>query len=186
MSRPKSEACLYKAGSDNRMTAAGDGRLSESLPLLENAKRQLQAGEAGSETRLAIPLIEGYLAVDRIDQALLLAERALSASQERHGYEAHTLRLLGEIAARRHPLDAASAEARFRQAYALARALQMRPLMARCHLGLGKVLRRTGQLEEARIELSSAVEMLRAMEMGLWLPEAEAELAAAAIAASSR
>ncbi len=167
---------------------AWDGRHSESLPLLENAKRQLQAGEAGSETRLAIPLIEGYLAVDRVDQALLLAERALSASQERHerGYEAHTLRLLGEIAARHHPLDAASAESRFRQASALAHALHMRPLMARCHLGLGKVLRRTGQLEEARTELSAAVEMLRAMEMGLWLPEAEAELAAAATAASSR
>ncbi|HZO26554.1 MAG TPA: hypothetical protein VFH48_11270 [Chloroflexota bacterium] len=55
----------------------------------------------------------------------------------------------------------------------------MRPLQARCHLGLGKLDRRTGRLDEARAELTTAVAMLREMGMTLWLPAAEGELAEA-------
>ncbi len=54
----------------------------------------------------------------------------------------------------------------------------MRPLQAHCHLGLGTLHRRAGRPDDARAELSTAVEMLRAMEMTHWLPRAEAELAA--------
>ena len=53
----------------------------------------------------------------------------------------------------------------------------MRPLQAHCHLGLGKLYRRIGRLDEARAELATAVAMLREMGMAFWLPEAEAELA---------
>ena len=53
----------------------------------------------------------------------------------------------------------------------------MRPLLAHCHLGLGTLYARTGQREQARAELSTAIEMYRAMEMTFWLPQAEAALA---------
>jgi predicted RNA polymerase sigma factor len=59
----------------------------------------------------------------------------------------------------------------------LAEELEMRPLVAHCHLGLGKLYRRVGRNDEARAELSTAVAMLREMGMAFWLPEAEAELA---------
>jgi len=55
----------------------------------------------------------------------------------------------------------------------------MRPVQTHCHLGLGKLYRRTGRPDEARAELATAVAMLREMGMAFWLPEAEAELAAA-------
>jgi hypothetical protein len=55
----------------------------------------------------------------------------------------------------------------------------MRPLQAHCHLGLGKLYRRTGRLDEARAELATAVAMLRDMGMAFWLPEAEREMAEA-------
>jgi hypothetical protein len=55
----------------------------------------------------------------------------------------------------------------------------MRPLQAHCHLGLGKLYRRIGRLDEARAELATAISMLREMEMTFWLPEAETELAQA-------
>jgi len=87
------------------------------------------------------------------------------------------LRLLGEIAMRRDPPDAIEAEHRFRCALVLAEELEMRPLQARCHLGLGTLYRRIGRLDEARAELSTAVSMLSEMGMTFWLPEAEAELA---------
>ena len=55
----------------------------------------------------------------------------------------------------------------------------MRPLQAHCHLGLGRLHRQAGRLDEARAELATAVAMLREMGMAFWLPEAERELAEA-------
>jgi hypothetical protein len=53
----------------------------------------------------------------------------------------------------------------------------MRPLQAHCHLGLGTLYVKVGQMETARTELSAAIELYRAMEMTFWLPQAEAMLA---------
>jgi hypothetical protein len=50
----------------------------------------------------------------------------------------------------------------------------MRPLVAHCHLGLGKLSRRTGQREQAREHLSTATTMYREMDMRYWLEQAEA------------
>jgi hypothetical protein len=52
----------------------------------------------------------------------------------------------------------------------------MRPLVAHCHLGLGKLDRRTGQRDEAREHLTTATTMDREMGMTYWLEQAEAEL----------
>jgi hypothetical protein len=53
----------------------------------------------------------------------------------------------------------------------------MRPLVAHCHLGLGKLYATIGRRAEARSALSAAIELYRAMEMTFWLPQAEAALA---------
>ena len=55
--------------------------------------------------------------------------------------------------------------------------LGMHPLQAHCHRGLGTLHLQRGQREQARIALTTALEMYRAMEMTFWLPQAEAELA---------
>ena len=54
--------------------------------------------------------------------------------------------------------------------------LELRPLQARCHLGLGILYRRIGRSDESRAELATAIAMLREMGMSRWLPEAEGEL----------
>jgi class 3 adenylate cyclase/tetratricopeptide (TPR) repeat protein len=156
------------------------GRIAESLPLLEQATAQLGAEGAGTEARIAIPLSEGYLMAGRHDEARRLAGLALDGSRERgeRGYEAQALRLLAEIAARQQPSDS-SALARFGEALTLAVELEMRPLEARCQLGIGKLLLNAGNKREAGVALSTAVAMLGEMDMRLWLPEAEAALAAA-------
>ena len=59
---------------------------------------------------------------------------------------------------------------------ALAAELGMRPLVAHCHLGLGKLYRRTGKRQQAQEYLSTARTMYREMDMGFWLAQAEAEL----------
>ena len=55
----------------------------------------------------------------------------------------------------------------------------MHPLQAHCHLGLERLGGCVGRLDEARVELTTAVTMLREMGMAFWLPGAEKELAGA-------
>jgi len=124
-----------------------------------------------------------------VQQALLMAgaaeanaraaaQRALGLTRQHkeRGHEAYTLLLLGEIAAREDPPDVGEAENHYRQALALAEELGMRPLIAHCHVGLGKLHRCAGERQKAEEHLTTGVELMREMEMGLWLEMAEAEL----------
>jgi hypothetical protein len=71
------------------------------------------------------------------------------------------------------------ADAAYHQAMALAEELGMRPLIAHCHLGLGKLYRRTGKRDQAQEHLTTATTMYREMGMTYWLEKAEAEVNAA-------
>jgi hypothetical protein len=53
----------------------------------------------------------------------------------------------------------------------------MRPLIAHCHLGLGRLYRRTGKREQAQEQehLTTAITMYREMDMWFWREKAEAE-----------
>jgi hypothetical protein len=52
----------------------------------------------------------------------------------------------------------------------------MRPLAAHCHLGLGKLYRRTDKREQAREHLATATTMYRQMGMTSWLEKSDAEI----------
>ena len=52
----------------------------------------------------------------------------------------------------------------------------MRPLVAHCHLGLGKLHLRTGKREQAHEHLGTATTMYREMDMRFWLEQAEVEM----------
>jgi Tetratricopeptide repeat len=69
------------------------------------------------------------------------------------------------------------AAAHYQQALALADELGMRPLVAHCHRSLGTLYATTGQREQARTALMTAIELYRGMEMTFWLPQAETALA---------
>jgi hypothetical protein len=51
----------------------------------------------------------------------------------------------------------------------------MRPLVAHCHLGLGRLYRRTGKRDQAQEHLTTATTMYREMDMRFYLEQAEAE-----------
>ena len=128
----------------------------------------------------AIPWLERGLEVCRVwDFPLLfyVSSAALGDAYVLAGRVSDALPLLGEIHAHRHPPEAAWAEAAYREALALADALGMRPLLAHCHSGLGTLYLTMGRQGQARTELSSAIELYRAMDMSFWLPQAEAALA---------
>jgi hypothetical protein len=51
----------------------------------------------------------------------------------------------------------------------------MRPLIAHCHLGLGRLSRQAGKPQEARAHLVTATTMYRDMDMRFFLEQAQAE-----------
>ncbi len=116
------------------------------------------------------------LLLDRLDEAQSLGERAVTYSPFRQGDEAHALHLLGDIAIHPDRFDAESGETYYRKALALAEPRGMRPLIAHCHLGLGKLYRRTGQREQAHEHLTIATTLYREMDMQFWLEQAETEM----------
>jgi DNA-binding winged helix-turn-helix (wHTH) protein/tetratricopeptide (TPR) repeat protein len=154
------------------------GRLAEALPLLEQAVAQEITMGGGHSAVGLTALSHGYLLAGRLEEARTQAESALSLAHERQerGFQAWALRLLSEIAAHDTPPKIEPARAAYQQALALAEELGMRPLQAHCHRGLGMLYANTGQREQGRVELSTAIEMYRVMEMTFWLPQAEVAL----------
>jgi class 3 adenylate cyclase/tetratricopeptide (TPR) repeat protein len=156
------------------------GRGADAVLLLTRAMEQTTAmGIVTFQALWRLALGEAHLVAGRLAEAQTLAEGALAHAHAHHerGHQAYALLLLGDIAARHDPSDVAQAAAHYRQALALANELGMRPLQAHCHRGLGTLYAQLGQQEQARAELSTAIEMYRAMVMTFWLPQTEAALA---------
>jgi tetratricopeptide (TPR) repeat protein len=156
------------------------GRGTDAVPLLTQAMEQTTATDmAGFQALCGLPLGEAQMLAGRLTEAHALTERALALAREHQerGHQAYALRLLGETAAQREPPEREPAEAYYRQALTLADELGMRPLQVHCHRGLGTLYVMTGQREQARAELDTAVALYRAMDMTFWLPQAEAALA---------
>jgi hypothetical protein len=109
------------------------------------------------------------------DEAERRANHALELAR-RHGEranEARAVHLLGRVAAARPSGALEAALAHTSQAMTLAEALRMRPLVAHCHLDLGKLYRRSGQDREAGEHLATAVTMYREMDMRFWPEQAD-------------
>jgi len=156
------------------------GRVAEALPLLEQAVEHSTSMSVLYRWALwVVWLSEAYLLADRLHDAMPLAQRALDHARERkeRGHQAYALRLLGDIAVHPDPPDITHAEIHYQQALILANELDMRPLQAHCHRSLGSLYAVTGQREQAHAELSTAIDLYRAMDMTFWLPQAEAALA---------
>jgi tetratricopeptide (TPR) repeat protein len=157
------------------------GRVTDAVLLLTQVMEQATISDMGNwqAALCSLSLGEAYMLTGRLEEAHVLAEGALAhaCAHQEWGQKAYALRLLSEIAAHREPPNAEEAETYYRQALALAEALGMRPLQAHCHLGLGLLYTKMGRREQARTELSTAIELYRVMEMTFWLSQAEATLA---------
>jgi tetratricopeptide (TPR) repeat protein len=157
-----------------------DRRLTEAVPLLTQTLEYCRAqGRAYIETLCRLPLGEAHMLAGHLEEAYTCAERALDLAHEYQGrsHQAYALCLLGDIAVRRDLPEGDPAEAHYRQALTLADELGMRPLQAHCHRGLGMLYAGTGQREQARRALATAIEMYTLMDMTFWLPQTEAALA---------
>jgi tetratricopeptide (TPR) repeat protein len=160
--------------------SALQGCLAEGCALLEEASSEsLRTGGLQGQACRVAQLSEACRLAGRGEEAWQHARQALDLArqQKARGDEAFALHQLGVVQAHADPPGAAQAEASYQQALTLAEALGMRPLQAHCHFGLGTLYIKMDQREEAGAELSTAIELYRAMDMTFWLPEAETVLA---------
>jgi tetratricopeptide (TPR) repeat protein len=159
---------LPAAASMLGLTYSIAGRDVDAIPLLEEAVACSRWSWIHSQPLVCLG--EGYLLAGRRDAAESQAVQALAVARARgeRGIEAWALRLLGETAAQS---DAAQprADDHYREALGVATELGMRPLIAHCHLGLGKLCHRTDKREQAREHLTTATTMYREMGMTYWL-----------------
>ena len=150
-------------------------RPEDGIPLLREAIVQLAQGRRTMEALFTTYLCEAHLLARQVGEAAALAERALALSRERfeRATEARALYLFGEIAAQGE--EDQRADHHYHRALALAGELGLRPLIAHCHLGLGKRCR-TDQRDQAHQRLTTATTMYREMGMTYWLDRAEVEM----------
>jgi tetratricopeptide (TPR) repeat protein len=150
------------------------GRADEALTLVGSAVEEFRSRQAQLWPALTL-LGAGttYLAAGCIDEAARHTREALALARRlgARASEADALCLAGDVASTD---GAQEAEGYYREALTLAGELGMLPLVAHCHLGLGKLYRRTGKRQEAQQHLTTATTMYREMDMRFYLEQAEA------------
>ncbi len=145
------------------------GEASEALDRLREGEQLFEQRKAGGRSFWVLG--RTCLLLGRLDEARRRGDRAVESP-----FAADGLHLLGDIATHPDRFDAERGEAHYRQALADAEPRGMRPLVAHCHLGLGKLYRRIGKRELAREHLTTARTLYREMDMRFWLPQAQGEL----------
>jgi class 3 adenylate cyclase/tetratricopeptide (TPR) repeat protein len=153
------------------------GRVSEGLGLLEEATIQAETRNRSLRVSLAYWQSQALLLAGQPDSARSVAQRGLEGARAggERGNEASCLAVLGEAEAGGDPPDAEAARTHVQEAMELATELGMRPLVARCHLGLGKLAQRAGEREKAQEHFTAAATMYRDMDIRFRLEQAEAE-----------
>jgi tetratricopeptide (TPR) repeat protein len=159
---------------------AMSGKAIEAIQLFEKAIEQVAAVGFNFAQSLSIGwLARAQLLAGRPVEAWGTASEALDVARRHHerGHEALIKGVIGQIAAEVKPAQLAEAESAYRDGLLIASELGMRPLVAHCHLGLGKLYRGTDKREQAEEHLTTATTMYRDMGMTYWLEKAEAEVA---------
>jgi tetratricopeptide (TPR) repeat protein len=158
------------------LTYALAGRADEALRLVAVAVEEARGHQSPGSLAFILQWAGmTYLSAGRIDETATHAREALALARRlgARGSEAHTLCLAGDVASTGSAIDA---EGYYREAVVLAGELGMRPLVAHCHLGLGKLYHRTDKREQAQEHLATATTMYREMGMTYWLEKADAEM----------
>jgi len=157
---------------DLALVRALGGRAAEAVTLAtQGVTRAERMGRLGRLSLIATHLGEVHVLAGQLTEAAEQGRRALalSRSQKERGNQVYALRLLGVVASERQPADLGGASRHYEEALALATALGMRPLLARCRLGLGRLARRAGEFGVARRHLDGAAALLHEMGMTYWL-----------------
>ncbi len=153
-------------------------RVADAVALLEEAVEAFRGMAIRGLLSLSTTfLAEAYFVLGQVDEARKQAEQAvaLAHAQQEQGWEAWGLKLLGDIYVHESTEIRRAGDA-YQQAHALASELEMRPLVAHCHVGLGRAHAKTGERMDAREQLTIGTTLYREMGMRFWLEQAEVAL----------
>ena len=145
-----------------------DGHAAEGLPVLEKSIAIAESKHFVARHALRLSyLAEIHLVLNRTDDAAIAATRSLELARahDERGNQAYALHAMGIVALRQE--QATRALGHFQSALQLAVDLEMRPLQARCRLGLACSLEATGQHAAAAASRASAQTMADEMQMRL-------------------
>jgi len=153
------------------------GRLSEAVSLLEDSTQSetsissMGLGLSVRTTRLAA----AYLLAGRAEEAMRRAQSAveLSTKHEEPANRALALKVLADATVCVDAVGASSAAGHYTKSLVLAGELGMRPLVAHCHAGLGKLYRHTGKRSESDRHRATASTMYSEMAMTYWSGQME-------------
>jgi tetratricopeptide (TPR) repeat protein len=152
------------------------GRIAEALELLERVTAQSASIKVIPTHVQALGFLsEAQFLAGRRAEALESANSALRlirAHRQRFG-EPEILRVLGDLRVSRDCLEVDEAEEFYTQALTLAREMGLRPLVARCHLHLGRMYGMAGKRAQGHEHLTSAKELFLDMQMRFWLEKAD-------------
>jgi tetratricopeptide (TPR) repeat protein len=154
------------------------GRIDEGVALVQAAAQEVESRQLLMQQAAVLTLLgEAYLCADRGDEASTTAQRALTLARERgqRGNTAAAMYVLGEAAAH-GALDINKAEHHYLAAIALAEELEMRPLLGRCHLGIGRLYLCASGRDRTEDHLLTATRLFSAMDMPFWLQQASSSL----------
>jgi tetratricopeptide (TPR) repeat protein len=155
------------------------GHPDHALPVLEEAIRLQKASLSMVPSSYPLTaLAEAFRLKGDTKKAIEKAEEALSIFRQKGelGFAAWAHYYMAKIKSEERSEQMEQAFHSYLQAREQAKQLGMRPLLAHCHMGLGQLYLKRGQREEARPELTAAIELYRSMDMSFWLPQAESSL----------
>ena len=164
---------LGEIAADLGLAYALAGRIDDALATLEFAvKETASTGLRLTYARQHAHLGAAYLLAGQRDQAAKLAATALAAARthKQRGQEAIARWLSADIAADAADVERATLE--YQDALRAASAIGMRPLVAHCHLGLGRLGCRTDEHERPTDHLAMAARLYREMRMEYWVEKA--------------
>jgi len=148
----------------------GLGQPQDALKLLEQAMLDLDSmGMRGLKSMCSVFLAEACIASGDPRAGREYAERALEFARTRNekGWEAWSLKVLGDaLSPSADGIEPALTA--YRASIGIAGALGMRPVLAHCHSGLGRVYERYGRGDEARSSKAEAEAVYRELGMVSW------------------
>ncbi len=154
------------------------GREAEGVQMIEQALQAFKAmGVQGFRSMNLCDLAQGYLVLGRVDDAREAAQEALALACARRepAWHALSLKMIGDVQAT-ELADSGQSEDAYRQALGLAKGLGMRPLVAHCHFGLGKLQARAGERDQARQQFDATTSLYRDMGMRFWAEKVDLHL----------
>jgi class 3 adenylate cyclase/tetratricopeptide (TPR) repeat protein len=121
-------------------------------------------------TFIVLTVVQAYIAMGRVDEAKRLTDASIERARKlgERIWEAEALALAGDLAALNATVPLSEAVAHYGYALTLAEALGMRPLAARCRLGIASCLAGCIGATQTLEKLSIAVTEFAALDLPAW------------------